>query len=237
MNGRTGREKLRTMRCSERRPQLSFLKGHCRSSRPRRSMKNPPIPHPRVRFRSSFAKNLEVLAGRFTFPQWQGRMADVPLDLTQMVQQCPNSTGREQTDRAEEANPCEQVPTKKSFLLHRSPDREQQEPARTARPARGVLGPACRQSARCWGFGSAATIPPSSFPAARTNGISSNGSIRPTFASARLPRTTSPCAGRTGPLTTTSFTSARPIEASLGWRPFWAARSRWWRPIAGPRPS
>ena len=140
MNGRTGREKLRTMRCSERRPQLSFLKGHCRSSRPRRSMKNPPIPHPRVRFRSSFAKNLEVLAGRFTFPQWQGRMADVPLDLTQMVQQCPNSTGREQTDRAEEANPCEQVPTKKSFLLHRSPDREQQEPARTARPARGVLG-------------------------------------------------------------------------------------------------
>ena len=65
-------------------------------------------------------------------------MADVPLDLTQMVQQCPNSTGREQTDRAEEANPCEQVPTKKfsSFIVvltvsNKSP--------RTARPARGVL--------------------------------------------------------------------------------------------------
>jgi hypothetical protein len=47
----------------------------------RRGSKMPPIPHPIVRFRSRFPKNLEALTARLTFPQGQGRIATVPSGL------------------------------------------------------------------------------------------------------------------------------------------------------------
>ena len=57
----------------------------CRPRRARvRCTAVPSRAHPRVSFRSSFTKNLEILAkgGRFTFPHGQGRIAVVPFGLT-----------------------------------------------------------------------------------------------------------------------------------------------------------
>ena len=41
----------------------------------------PRTPHPSISFRSSLTENLEILAGRFTFPQGQATIAAVPFDL------------------------------------------------------------------------------------------------------------------------------------------------------------